>query len=148
MKTISVGGGTVILPNVSFCEDTKNVYYNPNKTIPIPIEGDVQIFADSGCTQYATGSEKTVYVRVNKSFGFGEVWRVFGSSSGDNFMLGTPTTEAPEDFYNVIVWDDWLSDDFSTPFTASQVVECTNRVEEWGHEFTPVSNPTVIFSKP
>ena len=30
MKTILVGGGgTVILPNVSFCEDTKDVHYNP-----------------------------------------------------------------------------------------------------------------------
>lgn len=108
-------------------------------------EGDVQVFKDQQCTEYATGAEQTVYVRLNTAVGFGEGFTVGGGSvQGDHFSVTAPSEGHDDDPYYVQVWDMWGSDDFAEAFTEGQVIECTNT----DPDFEPVENPTTIFSKP
>lgn len=108
---------------------------------PIPVEGDVQIFADPECTQYATGAAvETVYARINEPWGFNEEWGVGGPSGPELNCVG-PTEELPDDAYYVQWFIDWQSDPYSDPFTPGQVVELHN---PYPYE---MDNPTTVFTK-
>ncbi len=85
---------------------------------PIPVEGDVQIFADAECTQYATGTVDRVYVRVNVPWGFGEGW------TDGELEARAPDSEFPDDPYWILYDMDIVSNNsHNEPFTAGQVVE-------------------------
>lgn len=133
-------------------------YYYPIETLSlvgqevhtqaITIEGDVQVFKDQQCTEYATGAEQTVYVRFNTPVGFGEGFTVGdGSVQGDYFSITTPYEGHEDDPYCILLWvlgfSSWGSDDFAEAFTEGQIVKCVNE-----HDFDPVENPTTVFSKP
>lgn len=90
---------------------------------PIPVEGDVQIFADPECTQYATGVVDKVYARINRPWGFNE--SCFIGNGGNSINLNGPSQEYPDNPYNIFIYSDFISLDKSTPFTAGQVVECS-----------------------
>lgn len=108
-------------------------------------EGDVQVFKDQQCTEYATGAEQTVYVRLNTAVGFGEGFTVGdGSVQGDHFNVTAPSEGHDDDPYYVQVWDMWGSDDFTEAFTEGQVVKCGNG----NPDFEPISNVTTVFYKP
>ena len=111
---------------------------------PIPVEGDVQIFADQECTRYADGSVATVYARVNVPWGIDEGWETGGSlQPASAFIAGAPTAEYPDDPYSMGVWVSWVSADYVLPFEPGQVVALTP------YESTvPVASPTVVFSRP
>ena len=111
------------------------------KKAAIPVEGDVQVFADPECTEYADGTKMPVYVRVNVPWVLDGDWQV--GSSNTFFGAYSPTTQYPEDPFAIRLWEDFASGDKSEPYERGQVVEVT------GDEgYLPVSNPTVIFSKP
>lgn len=108
-------------------------------------EGDVQVFKDQQCTEYATGAEQTVYVRLNTAVEFGEGWHVgTGDVQGSCFDVTAPSEGHEDDPYYVQVWALWDSDDFSEAFTEGQVVKCVKS----NPDFDPVENPTTIFNKP
>jgi hypothetical protein len=110
---------------------------------PIPAEGDVQIFADPECTSYATGSETTVYARINEPWGYGEGWSVSDGESENRILCVGPDEEDPDIGYFMQVWVDWQTqEESSTPFRPDDVIALINSGG------TTVSNPTVIFSRP
>lgn len=91
---------------------------------PMPVEGDVQIFADPECTQYATGEVDTVYVRINVPWnGLDSGWAVGNSMKpGTCFVANSPTPEDPNDPYAIFVYVDYMST-VEGPYEAGQVVE-------------------------
>lgn len=115
----------------------------------IPVEGDVQIFADPDCTQYATGIVSTVYARVNVPWvGVNSGWGIEGTAprvQDDSFLAQAPESEEEIlDGYAMIAWIDYFSDSQNNPFEAGQVVELNA-----GSEFvTDVTNFTKVFSRP
>lgn len=114
----------------------------PPGPTPIPVEGDVQIFADPECTTYATGEAvATVYARINVPWGFNGSWNVDGPSGPELDCYG-PSEAEPGDDYALIWFVDWGSDFYSTPFTPGQVVELSC---EYAYE---IENPTTVFTKP
>lgn len=109
---------------------------------PIPVEGDVQIFADAACTEYATGVVSKIYARINVPWsGMDSGWAVLGESDGDKFVANGPTNV--DNTYSVNVWVDFQSADSNVPFTAGAVIECT-----YGSDPFDVTGYTTIFSKP
>ena len=99
---------------------------------PIPVEGDIQIFADPECTQYATGVVDKVYVRINSSWGFDEECVIGDRNGSNNIALCSPTVRNPNSPYYVQLYADFLSENQSTPFTEGQVVECNIDLEHTG----------------
>lgn len=127
------------MPNVSYCENNNEVHYNPIvPPQPIAPVGKVQVFANPQCTEYADGQSNEVWVRLNQDFGYDDAtfW-------GNGLLLSvyTPSTENPTDPYAIQLWEDWVSEDFSEPFTSGQVIKCTCNPSY----FTPIENPQVIF---
>ena len=128
---------------MSFCEDTKDVHYNPYKIL---VEGDVQIFDDPECTKYATGVKNQgdkVYARINVPWGFGEDWSV-GQTKSSVLICGGPSEKYPEDTYYITLWYDMVSDDYYQPFTVGQVVELNALFGDVGD----VTNYQKVFTKP
>lgn len=91
--------------------------------VPIPVDGAVQVFANAECTEYATGTVDTVYVRLNRAFGMNGIKQYSGTGG---LFVQTPTTESPSDKYEVVAYFNFHSQEFDTPFVEGQVVECTN----------------------
>lgn len=104
---------------------------------PIPVEGDVQIFKDAACTEYATGVVNKVYARVNEPWGENEEWSV-----SNNFLAAAPSTEYPDDPYRMVYYSDFMSGDFDVPYETGQVIElaCEGSID--------VTNFNKVFSKP
>lgn len=104
----------------------------------------MQIFANPECTEYADGSTAAVYARVNVPWGFGGGW-YDGSPDipGTRFKALGPSTGLEEDKYIMELWTTLMSRGRNQPFNAGDVVEMFDI-----GEFQPISNPTVIFSKP
>lgn len=108
---------------------------------PIAEEGDIQIFANPECTEYADGQSSTVYARVNEPWLSGDSWRVGNITENSIWALG-PSEEYPDDTYQINLWVDLWSREYSEPFTEGQVVEVS--IGEGG-VFYPLDDPTVIF---
>lgn len=101
----------------------------------------MQIFHDKGCTEYARGDENTVYVRLNRNFGFGELKDWYAGTDESALQVITPTEEVPNDTYGTVVWVDWSSvEDTVTPYYEGDIISCVRN-----DEFTPLQNPHVIF---
>lgn len=111
----------------------------PPGPTPIPVEGDVQIFADPECTQYWTGDAKvTLYARINVPWGFDEGWYVL-----DTISCLAPSTEYPEDTYGIMYYADWVTiEEKLEPFAAGSVVSLNN-IDPY-----EVENPVCIITKP
>lgn len=90
---------------------------SPTPPGPIPVQGDVQIFADAECSSYPSGATDTVYARINVPWvGVNSGWSV------PYFEAQAPTTEDPDDNYGII----WLVDFASTidgPYSVGQVIQ-------------------------
>lgn len=108
---------------------------------PIPVEGDVQIFADPECTEYATGSVSHVYARVNVPWGFGEGWSK-GSQTSDSIDCMAPDSEDTGAPYAILLWIDFFVDEERiTPYEEGEIVALTNP------SAVDVTSYTKIFSK-
>ena len=94
----------------------------PPGPTPIPVEGDVQVFADPECTRYPSGVVETVYVRINVPWvGLNSGW-VVGNSEDNFFQAFSPDDDVPDDPYQFSVYIDYNSAE-DGPYTAGQVVE-------------------------
>ncbi len=73
----------------------------------IPVIGVVQIFAEAGCTRYASGSRSILYARVNSDVGNG-----FNSSAGDNVLNITKINDTYEVGYTNMDYpaSNWMAD--------------------------------------
>ena len=111
---------------------------------PIPVSGDVQVFANAECSEYADGTQSKVYVRINTPWEIGGGWYV-GDPSDPGTSFSADVDEYPDvdpDYYFTL-WVDFQSELRSTPFQAGQIVEMNLPAQ-----LLPVANPTVIFTKP
>ena len=109
---------------------------------PIPVEGDVQVFLDPECTQYATGEVEKVYVRINTPWsGVESGWDVTNQTGSVIFSALSPTTEYPSDPYGFNLWVDFSAEK-AEPYNAGEVVEVG-----LGSTFD-VTGFTTVFSKP
>lgn len=107
----------------------------PPGPTPIPVEGDVQIFADPECTTYADGTQSTVYVRVNNPWT--EEWTVDVDFGFHNFTAFTNP-------WACNVWVDWVGvNEQDTPFVAGQIVECF-----YGDPYTEPQDVQMVFIRP
>lgn len=106
---------------------------------PIDVVGAAQVFNDPFCSQYADGSEEDVYLRVNRSFGYGDK-KTWGSyqTMGSSLIIYTPTQGEPDSTYKVEVWIDWHSGNVTGPIEAGTVIRCHS-------PYPGVENPQVIF---
>lgn len=103
----------------------------------------MQIFQNPECTQYATGEVEDVYVRINTPWsGVDSGWDSIGASDGDSFEALAPSSENPDQQYQVYAWVDFISASQSEPYSAGQVVKATL---EGGAD---VTSYTKVFSKP
>lgn len=91
----------------------------------IPVEGDLQVFRNESCTEYATGYDRVVFVRVNRAIGYGDATQ-YGASGpvSAQCMVTTPSAAEPEEVYYILLWADWNSADYEEPFAAGTVVRC------------------------
>lgn len=120
---------------------------NSSKPKPIPVEGDVQIFADPGCTKYANELAEpinTLYVRINNPWvGLNSEWSV-GSATANSFRAYAPNSNVPSDPYGFSVYIDFGDDNGNKPYSAGEVIKVTT-----GEEVRVIgSDYAVIFSKP
>lgn len=84
-----------------------------------------QIFTDAGCTArpVAGGEYNTLYVRINRDYGFGDFKEYHdGQGSKHTLIVRTPTTEDPQAAYEVDLWVDWGSGSLGSPITAGSVI--------------------------
>lgn len=111
---------------------------------PLPVESEVQVFANPECTEYATGEVDTVYVRINTPWsGLDSGWAVGQpGDDGSCFVAYSPVTGSPEEAYSFGLWIDFIAST-DGPYTAGQVVEAVN---ESG--VVDVTDYTKIFFKP
>jgi hypothetical protein len=72
---------------------------------PEPTTPDIELFGDNACTTNPTGSLSVIYARVNKAWnGVDSGWRALDPTDGTiDVAAGSPTTEHPNNPYNVIV---------------------------------------------
>lgn len=115
----------------------------PTPPSPIPVVGDVQVFLDSECTQYATGTVDTVYVRINVPWGgLNSGWSVGSPTSASSFFDAiAPSSDYPDDDIYFNVWVDFIATLFG-PYSAGQVVPAT-----FPDPFD-VTGYTTVFSRP
>lgn len=114
---------------------------------PIPVSGDIQLFADNQCTSYPQGSLRTVYARINTPWGFNEAWQVIGH--GFDLVANAPSTSAPTDTYSITLSKDGLlfgSDDLDN-LSAGMIVPLT---ETFGSDVPDdfFDGNALVFTKP
>lgn len=120
--------------------DVSNYQKIFNAHDPLPVEGDVQIFADASCLTIPAGQLNTVYARINKPWGFGGFWS--DGEASDSINCHGPNTEAPNDPYFINLWIDFNSSDSSTPYQQGQLVVCAAIAP------TDVTGKQHVFSNP
>lgn len=115
----------------------------PTPPVPIPVEGDVQVFLDPECTQYATGTVDTVYVRINVPWnGLDEGWSIRGGQGfGGYFSAYGPSTESPDDPIEYDLWVDFRPSEYG-PYTEGQVIATVFS------DPVDITGFSTIFSKP
>lgn len=110
---------------------------------PIPAEGYIQIFANPECTQYADGTQSTVYARINRAWIYNDGWRIDEGPDGGRIDCYGPNEEEPEVQYGMTVWVDWVVEtERDEPYNDGEVIELSTAPG------TTMVNPTVIFSRP
>lgn len=105
--------------------------------VPLPVEGDVQIFDDAACTTYATGVKNPgdkIYARVNVPWGTSS-WQA--GSGDDNIAVAFV-----DDVYTINLYT-WANATSQVAFVKNRVVECT--VVRYAID---VTNYTKVFTSP
>lgn len=120
-------------------------YYYPSETLSlvgqevytqaIAPQGNVQIFKDAACTEYATGVVDTVYVRVNKPWD--ESWQM--GTVDNSFQTYVP--EQPGGTYDMRAYVDFYGYQ-EIPFETGQIVELSS-----GGIAVNVTNYDKVFSQ-
>lgn len=90
----------------------------------------MQIFADESCTRYANGSQPIVYARLNRDIRFGESFQWDHPQSDAITYIASPSSQIPDDPYAMYWETDWLSSDYSEPFTQGQIVPLRNSLSD------------------
>ena len=142
--TTAAGGTTSITMTTAendmiiYTNDDYSVTINPDGEVksgainqwtsptPIAVEGAIQVFADENCTRYAEEGNDTVYVRLNRSFGFGQ-GKQWGSQADEktSLVVVTPSTEDPQNKYQITIYVDYASPEYDS-FDQGQVIAITN----------------------
>lgn len=108
----------------------ENGEWNPTVSeyiaIPIPVEGDVQIFSDAACTSYADGTQADVYARINVNVPINTDKQYQGTTDPNDECQVYAELEEPHEYGSVTVWVDWHSEDIVGGFTPGTVVKCSN----------------------
>lgn len=92
---------------------------------PIAVQGVVQVFNNYNCTKYFDGTTAECYVRINENIGLNGQ-RGWGSMSEPSSYLNieTPTTENPDDYYQVSAYIDYISQALRSPIVAGSILAC------------------------
>lgn len=107
------------------------------------MQGNIQIFKDAECTEYADGTQLPVYARINNPWGFNEGWGIEDGPAGVQITCGGPSSDNPNNTYYISLWIEFSSEEFNEPFTQGQVLEIDGDTS-----MLPIANAQVIFSKP
>jgi hypothetical protein len=86
---------------------------------------------DSKCTIRPHGLTDTLYVRLNTDFGFNDehLWGGYADPNSMMFIF-TPTSEYPQESYQVRAFRNFLSSERSTPYKAGDVVRIFDVLEK------------------
>lgn len=78
------------------------------------------VWADDQCTQRPVVGESynTLFLKLHKSFGFGD-----GKEYEGQLTVGTPKDAYPNDPYSIVLYGDFLSEEFNNPFQDNQVIQ-------------------------
>lgn len=101
--------------------------FSTEETFKLP---DVTVWMDRECTVHPVGWVRTLYVKFNRDFGFnGET--MWGGYSDPNTMLFvfTPTTDYPDETYQVRAYRNFISGVRSRPIKAGDVMSIYNALE-------------------
>ena len=115
----------------------------PPGPTPIPVEGDVQVFADPECTRYPSGEVDMVYVRINVPWGYNDSWYVSDDDEVILFSAGAPGPSLPDELYTIWVWEQFLADS-SVAYTAGQIVPVPSQTGS----SVDVSTYQFVFTRP
>lgn len=107
---------------------------------PLPVDGDIQIFADPDCLNYPTKGEAytQLWARINVPWSFNDGW-----GYPEEINCTGPSIEDPDDPYYVLYIDGFISDEFQEPFTAGDVIAL-----DAGEAVEIPGDAQFIFSKP
>lgn len=115
----SIEAGQIIPCSNPTAEDVTNAQKIFNAQNPLPVEGDVQVFADANCLTIPAGNLTSIFVRVNRPWvGIGSDWRV-----GNDFIAISPQQQDPEVQYSMSVYVDFIASDQAEPYQQGEVVE-------------------------
>lgn len=91
--------------------------------VNIPVQGDIQIFADRECSAYPTGEVTQLYARLNTGLNVGgkKTWGSYGSPL-TYLAVTAPSTENPGDPYSVTFAVDFMSGDLEGPIAPGTIV--------------------------
>lgn len=86
---------------------------------------------DRACSILPHGLTDTLYVRFGADFGFDDE-KLWGDYADPNSMMFifTPTTDYPQETYQVRAYRNFLSNERSTPFKAGDVVRIFDVLEK------------------
>lgn len=137
----SIQAGQIIpCSNGSTAEDVTNAQKIFNAHDPLPVEGDVQVFADSSQLTIPAGQVNKLYARVNKAWGYGEDWHVGNREVG--IICSAPSDHLPDDPYAIYLYLDFSSADSAVPYNDGDIVECPSQ------QNVDVTGKPYVFSKP
>lgn len=137
----NIQAGQIIPCSTNAAIDVTNAQKIFNAKDPLPVEGDVQIFADDRCLKIPAGELDILYARVNKPWGFNGDWVAGRQSEG--IICYAPDDNDPDGPYSIDVYTDYRAyDQQSQPFTIGQVVRCESQ------DAYDVTGLPYTFSKP
>lgn len=86
---------------------------------------------DNNCTILPHGMTDTLYVRLGSDFGFnGEhYWGGYDNPNSMMFIF-TPTSDYPQETYQVRAYRNFLSEERSTPYKAGDVIRIFDVLEK------------------
>lgn len=114
---------------MSFCRPTRlaPISFSTEAISDLP---DITVWMDAECTVHPFGIVDTLFVKFNRDFGFnGET--MWGGYANPNTMLFvfTPTTDYPNETYQVRAFRNFLSKERTMPFRKGNVVRIHNDLE-------------------
>jgi len=114
---------------MSFCRPTRlaPISFSTEAISDLP---DITVWMDAECTVHPFGMVDTLYIKFNRDFGFnGET--MWGGYANPNTMLFvfTPTTDYPNETYQVRAFRNFLSKERTMPFRKGNVVRIHNDLE-------------------
>lgn len=107
---------------------------------PVPVLGQVQVFKNAECTQYADGTETDIYVRINVNVATDEQL-IFGSmqDEGSSCVIYGPTSNPPQNG-EIWIWIDWKGEPQPNEIVAGSIIVAHNEqpYSEPKPEFTTI----------